>query len=91
MYSPTKFPAVFLSHLRYDHCRLFSLIMMPHKVEVITTRTIFNMAMEKLSCNPGWKAEVMREVPQLNYFLRRLRTDAHDASVDWLLGKVTVY
>jgi|TARA_Y100000310_G_scaffold332176_1_gene407255 hypothetical protein len=50
---------IFLTHLHDDHCGLFPLIMMPHKVEVITTRAIFNMAMEKLSCNLGWKPEVM--------------------------------
>ena len=57
----TQVSALLLTHLHDDHCGLFPLIMMPHKVEVITTRTIFNMAMEKLSCNLGWKPEVMAE------------------------------
>lgn len=53
--------AVFLTHLHDDHCAMFPLMMMPHLVEVITTREIFNMAMEKLACNLGWKSEVIAE------------------------------
>jgi len=59
--SKNQISAVFLTHLHDDHCGLFPLIMMPHKVEIITTRAIFNMAMEKLSCNLGWKPEVIEE------------------------------
>jgi CRP-like cAMP-binding protein len=56
---------------------MFPLMMMPHKVEVITTKEIFLMAMDKLACNLGWTAEVIAEhfshieaVPgkTLNYF-----------------------
>lgn len=53
--------AVFLTHLHDDHCSMFPLMNMPHRVEVITTREIFNMAMEKLSCGLGWEKSVIAE------------------------------
>ncbi|XOV87494.1 MAG: cyclic nucleotide-binding domain-containing protein [Pseudomonadota bacterium] len=53
--------AVFLTHLHDDHCAMFPLMLMPHRVEVITTREIFEMAMEKLACNLGWQTGVIRE------------------------------
>lgn len=59
--SKNQISAVFLTHLHDDHCALFPLILMPGKVEVITTRAIFHMAMEKLSCHLNWKREVIEE------------------------------
>ncbi len=53
--------AVFLTHLHDDHCSMFPLMAMPHRIEVITTREIFNMAMEKLSCGLGWDKSVITE------------------------------
>lgn len=53
--------AVFLTHLHDDHCSMFPLMQMPHRVEVITTREIFDMAMEKLACSLGWEQEVVAE------------------------------
>lgn len=53
--------AVFLTHLHDDHCALFPLILMPRRVDVISTREIFNMAMDKLSCNLNWKREIVEE------------------------------
>ena len=53
--------AVFLTHLHDDHCSMFPLMEMPHRVEIITTREIYNMAMEKLSCGLGWSTEVVEE------------------------------
>ena len=53
--------AVFLTHLHDDHCSMFPLMMMPHTVEVISTREIFNMAMDKLSCSLGWERSVIAE------------------------------
>jgi CRP-like cAMP-binding protein len=53
--------AVFLTHLHDDHCSMFPLMNMPHRIEVITTREIFNMAMEKLSCGLGWQKSVIEE------------------------------
>ncbi len=59
--SKNQISAVFLTHLHDDHCALFPLILMPGKVDIITTRAIFNMAMEKLSCHLNWKREVIEE------------------------------
>ena len=53
--------AVFLTHLHDDHCSMFPLMKMPHRVDVITTVEIFNMAMEKLACGLGWRPEVVAE------------------------------
>ena len=53
--------ALFLTHLHDDHCAMFPLMEMPHRVEVITTREIFNMAMEKLACGLGWQPAVVAE------------------------------
>ena len=36
-------------------------MMMPHRVEIITTREIFTMAMDKLACGLGWKKEAVEE------------------------------
>lgn len=52
--------AVFLTHLHDDHCSMFPLMLMPHKVDIITTKEIFNMALEKLSCQLGWHVDVIR-------------------------------
>lgn len=59
--SKNQISAVFLTHLHDDHCALFPLILMPHKVQIITTRAIFCMAMEKLSCHLNWTPAVMEE------------------------------
>jgi len=59
--SKNQVSAIFLTHLHDDHCALFPLMMMPHKVDVITTQEIFNMAMDKLSCNLGWEIDVIKE------------------------------
>lgn len=59
--SKNSVSAVFLTHLHDDHCAMFPLILMPHKVEVITTREIFEMAIEKLSCHLNWQPDVIRE------------------------------
>ncbi len=76
--------ALFLTHLHDDHCAMFPLMLMPHKVEVITTREIYAMAMEKLACNLGWRRDVIEEhftlVPvepgtTFNYF--GLKIEAH--------------
>lgn len=63
--SKNSVSSVFLTHLHDDHCAMFPLILMPHKVEVITTREIFEMAIEKLSCHLNWKAEVIKEYFEL--------------------------
>lgn len=59
--SKNQISAVFLTHLHDDHCAMFPLMLMPHKVEVITTREIFFMAMEKLACALGWSVDVISE------------------------------
>ncbi len=59
--SKNQVSACFLTHLHDDHCAMFPLMLMPHKVDIITTREIFNMAMEKLSCSLGWLPEVIAE------------------------------
>lgn len=53
--------SVFLTHLHDDHCSMFPLMSMPHRVEIITTREIYNMAMEKLSCGLGWSKSIIEE------------------------------
>ena len=63
--SKNQVSAVFLTHLHDDHCSMFPLMDMPHRVEVITTREIFNMAMEKLACSLGWKPDTVTEHFQL--------------------------
>ncbi|MDH5353221.1 MAG: cyclic nucleotide-binding domain-containing protein [Gammaproteobacteria bacterium] len=57
----TQITAVFLTHLHDDHCSMFPLMEMPHRIEIITTREIYNMAMEKLSCGLGWSTSVIEE------------------------------
>jgi hypothetical protein len=59
--SKNQISAILLTHLHDDHCSMFPLMMMPHKVEVITTHEIFYMAMEKLACGLGWSIESVKE------------------------------
>lgn len=59
--SKNQVSAVFLTHLHDDHCAMFPLMLMPHKVEVITTREIFYMSMEKLACSLGWSVDSVSE------------------------------
>lgn len=59
--SKNQIAAVFLTHLHDDHSSLFPLMMMPQRVDLITSREIFNMAMDKIACGIGWKPEVVRE------------------------------
>jgi CRP-like cAMP-binding protein len=63
--SKNQVSAVFLTHLHDDHCSMFPLIEMPKQVEIITTREIYNMAIEKLSCSLGWSTDVVAEFFQL--------------------------
>jgi|TARA_B100002003_G_scaffold248857_1_gene283639 CRP-like cAMP-binding protein len=59
--SKNQVSACFLTHLHDDHCAMFPLMLMPHQVEIITTREIFTMAMEKLACSLGWSSDVVAE------------------------------
>ncbi len=59
--SKNQILAIFLTHLHDDHCTMFPLMLMPHVVEVITTKEIFNMAMEKLSCGLGWTVDSVKQ------------------------------
>ena len=59
--SKNQVSAVFLTHLHDDHCTMFPLMMMPQRVEVITTKEIYNMAMDKLACSLGWDISVIHE------------------------------
>ncbi len=59
--SRNQVAAVFLTHLHDDHSALFPLMQMPQRVDVITTREIFTMAMEKVACGLGWKVDAVQE------------------------------
>lgn len=82
--SKNQIAAVFLTHLHDDHSSLFPLMLMPHKVDLITTNEIFEMAMEKIACGIGWTVDVVHEHfnlvevrpgARLNYF--GLSIEAH--------------
>lgn len=59
--SKNQVAAVFLTHLHDDHSSLFPLMLMPHRVDLITSREIFNMAMEKIACGIGWTLNAVTE------------------------------
>ena len=59
--SKNQVAGVFLTHLHDDHSSLFPLMLMPHKVDLITTREIFSMAMEKIACGIGWTVDIIGE------------------------------
>ena len=63
--SKNQISAILLTHLHDDHCSMFPLMMMPNRVEIITTREIYEMAIDKLSCNLGWDPDVVAEHFQL--------------------------
>lgn len=58
--SKNQISAVFLTHLHDDHCALFPLLLMPRKVNIISTLEIFEMAMDKLSCHVNWSIDVIK-------------------------------
>jgi len=53
--------AMFLTHLHDDHCNMFPLMRMPRKLDVITTREIYAMAIRKLALGLGWSERVVGE------------------------------
>src|SRR5690606_18810356 len=59
--SKNQVSAVFLTHLHDDHCALFPLVLMPRRVDVITTREIWHMAVDKLSCNLNLEREIVAD------------------------------
>lgn len=59
--SKNQVAAVFLTHLHDDHSALFPLMLMPHRVDLITTREIFEMAIEKIACGIGWSLDIIAE------------------------------
>ncbi|MDG1026782.1 MAG: MBL fold metallo-hydrolase [Gammaproteobacteria bacterium] len=59
--SKNQVAAVFLTHLHDDHSSLFPLMLVLHRVDLITTREVFNMAMEKISCGIGWTLNAVCE------------------------------
>lgn len=75
--SKNQITACFLTHVHDDHCSLFPLMLAPNPIEIITSKEIFNMAMEKPTCGLDWDEAVIREhlrfievTPghQLNYY-----------------------
>ena len=58
--SKNQISAVFLTHLHDDHCALFPLLLMPRKVNLISTKEIYEMAMDKLSCHINWDIDVIK-------------------------------
>ena len=81
--SKNQIAAIFLTHLHDDHSSLFPLLLMPDRVDLITTREIFNMAMEKVACGIGWTPQAIREHfnlvevkpgTELNYFGLTIKT-----------------
>ncbi|PCJ16726.1 MAG: hypothetical protein COA96_18270 [SAR86 cluster bacterium] len=75
--SKNQVAAIFLTHLHDDHSSLFPLMIMPHRVDLITTREIFNMAIEKIALGIGWTIATVcehfnlvevRPGERLNYF-----------------------
>lgn len=54
-----------LTHLHDDHCNMFPLMLSAHRVEVITTREIFEMAITKLALGLGWQREVVADAFEL--------------------------
>lgn len=59
--SRSQIRSMFLTHLHDDHCNMAPLMRMPHRLDVITTREIFEMAMTKLALGLGWAVEAVRE------------------------------
>jgi len=81
--SKNQISTVFLTHLHDGHCALFSLLLMPRKVNIISTREIYEMAMDKLSCNLNWDIHVVKSffeftevVPDesINYYGLEIKT-----------------
>jgi CRP-like cAMP-binding protein len=52
--SKNQIRTLILTHLHDDHCSMFPLMLSTRRVEIITTREIFEMAMIKLARGLGW-------------------------------------
>lgn len=59
--SKNQIGAIFLTHLHDDHAALVPLLLMPKRVEIITTVEIFNMAVEKIALSIGWTTDAVAE------------------------------
>ena len=59
--SKNQISSCFLTHVHDDHCALFPLMQCGHKVEIITTLEIYQMALEKLALSLDWSIEVVAE------------------------------
>ncbi len=59
--SRNQIRALFLTHIHDDHCSMLPLMQMSHRIEVITTRAIYEMAMQKLALGLGWTAAAVKE------------------------------
>ncbi len=59
--SRNQIRALFLTHIHDDHCSMLPLMQMSHRIEVITTRAIWEMAMRKLSLGLGWTVDAVKE------------------------------
>ncbi|MEM7407046.1 MAG: cyclic nucleotide-binding domain-containing protein [Pseudomonadota bacterium] len=59
--SKNQVTSMLLTHLHDDHCNLFPLMLSPQRVELLTTREIYEMLLIKLSMGLGWRPEVIAE------------------------------
>lgn len=59
--SKNQVSSILLTHLHDDHCNLFPLMLSPRRLDLITTREIYEMAISKLSMGLGWRRDVVAE------------------------------
>ena len=59
--SKNQVSSVLLTHLHDDHCNMFPMMLAPRRIELLTTREVYEMLLIKLSMALGWLRAAVAE------------------------------
>jgi len=59
--SKNQVSTVLLTHLHDDHCNMFPMMLAPRRIELLSTREVYEMLLIKLSMALGWQRSAVAE------------------------------